>query len=138
MVLIFPPQCEVTMLEAHNAEESLEIEDCPAVTSSYLHLHLIIAGEIVGLVALGIIELFSHLSIRSLLLGVMFYRDWKVYKTTRKLPLLASYVPTWVPAFPFNLMGSEKKSKTSRKISNISSFSFLSNSSQNSGRSSSG
>ena len=66
MVLIFPPQYEVTMLEAHNAEESLEIEDCPAVTSSILHLNLIIAGEIVGLVALGIIELFSHLTIRSL------------------------------------------------------------------------
>ena len=83
--------------------------------------------------------IFSSLDQISLLLGVMFYRDWKVYKTTRKLPLLASYVPTWVPAFPFNLMGSEKKkSKTSRKISNISSFSFLSNSSQNSGRSSSG
>ena len=44
------------MLEAHNAEESLEIEDCPAVTSSHLHLNLIIAGEMVGLVALGIIE----------------------------------------------------------------------------------
>jgi len=53
----------------------------------------------------------------------MFYRDWRNYKNNRKLPLLADYIPDWIPAFPFSLIGSEEnKISLFRKLSEISSF----------------
>ena len=53
-------------------------------------------------------------------LGLMFYRDWKAYKTSRKLPALADYVPDWIPAFPFSLTGPQEK-KRKKSISSNSS-----------------
>ena len=58
----------------------------------------------------------------------MFFRDWRAYKTTREVPLLAHFVPHWIPAFPFTLAGAEDNDKLGprRKISDITVLSFLS------------
>jgi len=89
-------------------EEGPECEVCqPSMRKT--NLQILIVVEILALVGLG----------------AMFYRDWRNYKNNRKLPLLADYVPHWIPAFPFSLIGSEQNkisSLMSRKLSNISSF----------------
>ena len=113
-------------------EEGPKCEVCqPSMRNTYLQIVIVI--EILALVGLGKIVLVKdcpcQMNLEPLtviqLQGAMFYRDWRNYKNKRKLPLLADYVPDWIPAFPFSLTGSEENrisSLMSRKLSNISSF----------------
>merc|ERR1712150_148632 len=64
--------------EIVGAQEGPKCDVCPPQRNSILKI--LIVMEILALVGLG----------------AMFYRDWKAYKTSRRLPLLADYVPHWI------------------------------------------